>query len=108
MDSPSLLTAFVLIALIEAGESVNSKSVGGSLFCLNNAAPTTNPYSLAVKTYALALAKSLDTQAILDQLLNRATISDDTMYWQFSDQHGKYSVLKYLSCETSYIKNLKT
>ncbi|RXG60417.1 Alpha-2-macroglobulin-like protein 1 [Armadillidium vulgare] len=87
LDSPSLLTAFVLIALIEAGESVNSKSVGGALFCLNNAAPTTNPYSLAVKTYALALAKSLDTQATLDQLLNRATISDDTMYWQLSDQH---------------------
>ncbi|KAL7648960.1 UNVERIFIED_CONTAM: hypothetical protein RMT77_000895 [Armadillidium vulgare] len=86
-DSPSLLTSFVLISLIEAGESSSSTAVSEALFCINAAKPTTNPYSLAVKAYALALANSPDTQAALDQLLKLAKTSAGSLYWELPAQY---------------------
>ncbi|KAB7508100.1 Alpha-2-macroglobulin-like protein 1 [Armadillidium nasatum] len=93
-DSPSLLTSFVLISLIEAGESSSSTAVSEALFCINAAKPTTNPYSLAVKAYALALANSPDTQAALDQLLKLAKTSAGSLYWELPAQYGKYLKLQ--------------
>lgn len=80
----------MLISLIEAGESSSSTAVSEALFCINAAKPTTNPYSLAVKAYALALANSPDTQAALDQLLKLAKTSAGSLYWELPAQYGKY------------------
>ncbi|KAB7499888.1 Alpha-2-macroglobulin-like protein 1 [Armadillidium nasatum] len=111
-ESPSLLTAYVMISLIEAGESNNSTVISEALSCINDAETTTNPYSLAIKAYALALAKSPDTQAILDELMNISTNSDVGLYWEFPNQYessngvavetASYAVLAILTYTQSF------
>ncbi|RXG56539.1 Pregnancy zone protein [Armadillidium vulgare] len=111
-ESPALLTAYVVISLIEAGESINSTTISEALSCINASEPTTNPYSLAIKAYALALAKSPDTQAILDELMDISTNSDVGLYWEFPNQYessngvavetASYAVLAILTYSQSF------
>lgn len=79
----------MLISLIEAGETATSTAVTEALYCINAAKPTTSPYSLAVRAYALAVANSPDTQAALDQLLKLAKTSTGALFWELPANYGK-------------------
>ncbi|KAB7500273.1 Ovostatin-like protein [Armadillidium nasatum] len=85
--SPSMLTSYVVISMVEAGEWNNSTVISEALSCINATLTTTNPYSLAIKAYALALAKSLYTQAVLDQLLSLSTSSANGLYWEIPSEY---------------------
>lgn len=71
----------MLISLIEAGESPTSKVVEKALTCLKADKDIDDPYSLAVRAYALAIAGSLDAIDTVNSLLNISKQTTDTLYW---------------------------
>ena len=73
------LTAYVAIALREAGESAAAaKAVG---YLEKALAAMDDPYAVAITAYALELAKSPKAAVAYDKLVALAKESDDGLYW---------------------------
>ncbi|XP_028407192.1 alpha-2-macroglobulin-like protein 1 isoform X2 [Dendronephthya gigantea] len=82
VNSELTMTAYVTIALLEAGETTNSIMVSKALKCIVNRLDTiTDTYSTALVTYALTLANHTDAQRMLRILKNKATKEEGQMYW---------------------------
>ncbi|XP_071524073.1 alpha-1-inhibitor 3-like [Panulirus ornatus] len=91
-DSLVPLTAYVMIALLEAGEEASSPSVVEGSRCLAGDF-SQDPYTQALKAYALALAKLPEAQEILDQLLEQAIVAKNSTYWEVSKGQGRSNSL---------------
>ncbi|XP_042230883.1 alpha-1-macroglobulin-like [Homarus americanus] len=79
-DSPVPLTSYALISLLEAGES-SGRHISEAAFCLL-AVDTQDPYTLALKAYALALARLPDAETVMQQLISQAVETNAAMYWE--------------------------
>ncbi|MHB1417364.1 MAG: alpha-2-macroglobulin family protein, partial [Chloroflexota bacterium] len=73
------LTAYVAIALQEAGET--SASAKAIRYLENALGSLDDPYAVAITTYALELAKSGKAGAAYDKLMSMAHQSEDGLYW---------------------------
>jgi len=79
---PVQLSSYVMIALLEAGEDPASEVIGNALFCLQGKdQDTTDVYQMAVKAYALSLARHADAGPTLKQLFIPAKTTSSGMYW---------------------------
>lgn len=85
--TPAPLTAYVLVALLEAGEDLTSKPLDKAVQCLNSDT-STHPYTLATKAYALALAGRPEAAAAVTTLLGAAVDSKDAIYWKLPEGQG--------------------
>lgn len=81
--SPVPLTAYVLISLLEAGTPINTPVVMDTGRCVLSDS-SRDPYTIALKAYALALAKHEGAQQLLLQLLNMAVEEKNAIYWNLS------------------------
>lgn len=79
------LTAYVLIALLEAGVPADAPIVTQTTRCVSDDT-TRDPYTIALKAYALALAGHPRYTAVLQQLLELAVEDDEGMYWELQRQ----------------------
>ncbi|KAK4317436.1 hypothetical protein Pmani_011444 [Petrolisthes manimaculis] len=86
------LTAYVLISLLEAGEEPGSSAVTNATICLNSYS-THDPYTLALKAYALALAQNAEAQIIMQQLMNKAIVRKNSTHWELHRTPGFSNVL---------------
>lgn len=73
------LTAFVAVALKEAGD--DAASGRAARYLEGQLDRTEDPYSLALLTYALALARSARASAAQEKLLRRARESEAGLFW---------------------------
>lgn len=70
-----------MMALLEAGVDPSDKVISNAMYCLKNSKGQS--YELAVKAYALNLAKRPEGLEFLDQLMSRAITSPSgEMYWE--------------------------
>ena len=73
------LTAYTAIALMEAGEKVSSgKAVA---YLESKLSEMTDPYAVAITTYALELAKSPKAGDAYNKLMSLAKEDENGMYW---------------------------
>lgn len=79
LQGTTALTAFVAIALHEAGDASGAASAVSYLEGQLDA--TDDAYALAITTYALALAKSPRAEAARVKLMALAHESDEGLYW---------------------------
>eukprot|EP00057_Strongylocentrotus_purpuratus_P015958 XP_011670432.1 PREDICTED: alpha-2-macroglobulin [Strongylocentrotus purpuratus] len=84
--SPVTMTAFVTIALLEAGANPQDTHMVSSLSCIRNGivseGETMDTYTLAISSYALGLGEEYATQTIaLNHLNSRAVGDDGQRYW---------------------------
>ncbi|XP_064647482.1 alpha-2-macroglobulin-like [Lineus longissimus] len=87
-DSSAALSAYVLIAMLEAGETQVSESVHLALECLE-ANPVTDTYSIALIAYAYSLYDPTDprTSLAMRRLGDAATTDDQGfIHWQKNPQ----------------------
>lgn len=89
--SPVPLTAYILISLLEAGEPVTSRAVSEAAFCLL-AVNTTDIYTLALRSYALALSGVLDAKLLMEQMINQAVETSSTLHWELPAGVGMYII----------------
>lgn len=80
-----------MVSLLESGELRTSRTVSEAAFCLI-ADKTTDPYTLALKSYALSLAAAPEAGQILQQLLALATETTTMMYWELPASSGGYQL----------------
>lgn len=74
------LTAYVLISLLEAGESSSSATVSDAVHCLKSRS-TQDLYTLVLNAYAFALSGVPDAEEVMTQLISQAVETSSTMYW---------------------------
>ncbi|XP_063596596.1 alpha-2-macroglobulin-like protein 1 [Penaeus indicus] len=88
-DKKSLvpLTAYVLAALIEAGTPSKASFVKHATRCLLSD-KSNDPYTLALKSYALTLAGISKGKKLLHQLIDLAVVKKNAMYWQAETAWG--------------------
>ncbi|KAK3869382.1 hypothetical protein Pcinc_025298 [Petrolisthes cinctipes] len=86
--SPVPLAAYILVSLLESGELSTSRTVSEAAFCLL-ADNTQDPYTLALKSYALALASAPEAETVVQQLIALATVTPTSMYWDLPAGSGK-------------------
>lgn len=75
------LTTYVMISLLEAGEDPSSPTIDLARQCLSKDT-SQDPYTLALKAYAFALAKFPEAQKTLQQLIDLAVITKNATYWE--------------------------
>ncbi|XP_071524144.1 alpha-2-macroglobulin-like isoform X2 [Panulirus ornatus] len=80
-DSLVPLTSYVMISLLEAGEDPASAHVSAAAQCLK-ADTSQDPYTLALKAYALALGRLPEGEAVLQQLLDLAIVAKNSIHWE--------------------------
>ena len=73
------LTAYVAIALLEAGETTRSASAIG--FLESRLDDIADPYTMVVVAYALELGRSSRTGDAYDKLMSMAVTDDDGTHW---------------------------
>ncbi len=78
------LTAYVAVALLEAGDT--AAAAKATAWLEGQLASITDPYALALTTYALGLAKSSRAAATRNSLLAIARESDEGLSWGDSPQ----------------------
>ncbi|RXG53100.1 Alpha-2-macroglobulin [Armadillidium vulgare] len=98
--SKGLLAAYVLASLLEGG-SLSNETEGSNrqstvtqlaLQCIATD-NSTHPYSLALKSYSLALAKAPNTKAVIDQLLDLSVSNSSMLRWSLPDRSGQSTPL---------------
>ncbi|KAB7502775.1 Alpha-2-macroglobulin-like protein 1, partial [Armadillidium nasatum] len=98
--SKGLLAAYVLASLLEGG-SLSNETEGSNrqstvtqmaLQCIATD-NSTHPYSLALKSYSLALAKAPNTKAVIDQLLDLSVSNSSMLRWNLPDRQGQSTPL---------------
>lgn len=85
--TPAPLTAYVLVALLEGGEEPTAEPLSKAAECLNTVS-SRHPYTLALKAYALALAGRPEADAAMTELLDVATITNNSTYWVLPEGLG--------------------
>lgn len=81
------LTAYVLLALLEAGYT-NPTVLNSAMYCIRvDTTPST--YSLALYAYATTLAKDTQAQDYLTRLESRAIREGGEMYWKYEKTTSK-------------------
>ncbi|XP_047485551.1 alpha-1-inhibitor 3-like isoform X2 [Penaeus chinensis] len=79
-DASGPLTAYVLAALIEAGTPSRASFVKHAARCILSD-KSKDPYTLALKSYALTLAGHPNGKKLLRQLIDLAVVKKNAMYW---------------------------
>ncbi|XP_042889945.1 pregnancy zone protein-like [Penaeus japonicus] len=79
------LTAYVLISLLEAGTETSTSVVKNAIHCITSDS-STDPYTLALKAYALALARHTEGGILLRKLLDLAVVEKNAMYWKLPEE----------------------
>lgn len=79
LKGKTALTAYLAVALKEAGE--NEASARAIRYLESQLDAIDDPYTLALTTYALELAKSPRAAAAHDKLMAKAKDSDEGLYW---------------------------
>nr|XP_053637252.1 LOW QUALITY PROTEIN: alpha-2-macroglobulin-like [Cherax quadricarinatus] len=87
-SSPVPLTAYVLISLLEAGEPPSSAAISEAAFCLL-ADQSQDPYTAALKAYALALSGLSEAQSVIEKVINTAMENSHSMHWEIPAGAGK-------------------
>ncbi|KAK4324552.1 hypothetical protein Pmani_004827 [Petrolisthes manimaculis] len=87
------LTAYVMAALLEAGQPSVDQSVSMAARCLTKD-NSTHPYVLAIKAYAFALASHPSTTSILQKLFDQAVVTQNAMYWNLPKGSSKAASLE--------------
>ncbi|XP_069170675.1 alpha-1-inhibitor 3 isoform X3 [Procambarus clarkii] len=87
-DSPVPLTAYVMIALLEANDKSCSQADCLAAQCLQ-ADSSSDPYVMALKAYAFALAKLPEAEVILQKLLEQAVVTKNSTHWELPKGPGK-------------------
>nr|XP_045625235.1 murinoglobulin-2-like isoform X1 [Procambarus clarkii] len=87
-DSPVPLTAYVMIALLEASDESCTASSCLAAQCLR-ADTSHDPYVMALKAYAFALAMLPEAEAVLQKLLAQAVVTKNSTYWVLPKGPGK-------------------
>nr|XP_045592650.1 pregnancy zone protein-like [Procambarus clarkii] len=82
------LTAYVMISLLEAGEDLHSPTVLSAAGCLAGDS-SLSPYTLALKAYALTLARLPAAQTALQEILDQAVVTKDYIYWELPSSRGR-------------------
>jgi CD109 antigen len=83
LQGKNALTAFTAIALLEAGEKVSSgRAISYLEGKLNE---MTDPYAVAITTYALELANSPQKDKAYDKLMSLAKEDENGIYWGSND-----------------------
>ncbi|XP_019615204.1 PREDICTED: murinoglobulin-2-like [Branchiostoma belcheri] len=90
VNDDTTLTAYIVIAMLESGESVESELVGNALECLlASASNVTSTYGIALMSYALTLAQHPQREEYMEKLENLAIEKDGTVHWEREVQPGK-------------------
>ncbi|XP_071524049.1 alpha-1-inhibitor 3-like [Panulirus ornatus] len=87
-DSLVPLTSYAMISLLEAGEAPTSSNVSAAAKCLK-ADTSQDPYTLALKAYALALGRLPECETVLQQLLDQAVVAKNSIHWDLPKGPGK-------------------
>ncbi|XP_069170765.1 alpha-2-macroglobulin-like [Procambarus clarkii] len=87
-DSPVPLTAYVMIALLEANDQSCSQADCLAAQCLQ-ADSSSDPYVMALKAYAFALARLPEAEVILQKLLEQAVVTKNSTHWELPKGPGK-------------------
>ncbi|KAG7168906.1 Murinoglobulin-2-like 1, partial [Homarus americanus] len=80
-DSPVPLTAYVMIALMEAGDLSCNPLFCPAAECIQ-ASTSQDPYTLALKAYAMALAGLTEANTVLQNLLGQAIVAKNSTHWE--------------------------
>ncbi|XP_066273833.1 alpha-2-macroglobulin-like isoform X2 [Branchiostoma lanceolatum] len=90
VNDDTTLTAYIVIAMLESGESVESELVGNALECLlSSGNNVTSTYGIALMSYALTLANHPQREEYMEKLENLAVEKDGTVHWEREVQPGK-------------------
>ncbi|XP_078606811.1 alpha-2-macroglobulin-like isoform X3 [Branchiostoma floridae x Branchiostoma japonicum] len=90
VNDDTTLTAYIVIAMLESGESVESELVGNALECLlASGSNMTSTYGIALMSYALTLANHPQRDEYMEKLENLAIEKDGTVHWEREVQPGK-------------------
>ncbi|XP_073540722.1 alpha-2-macroglobulin-like protein 1 isoform X2 [Phyllobates terribilis] len=83
MDDEFSLSAYIVAALLDAGQDVRDAIVQRAMTCLTNEPlESTSLYKLALKAYAFSMAGQEESRAAAqERLYQNATIADGVMYW---------------------------
>ncbi len=88
--TPAPVTAYVMAAMMEAGEEINSTLVTRAAKCLASDT-SVHPYTLALKAYAMARAGLPETGIAVKNLMNMATVTRHETHWKMLQGHaGNY------------------
>ncbi|XP_076068702.1 alpha-1-inhibitor 3-like isoform X2 [Oratosquilla oratoria] len=82
------LTAYVLLALLEAGQNEREDVVKTGIECLLRDEDPSS-YTLALISYALALAGHSQTETYIQQLLGKSAKSSSSIFWESVAGPGK-------------------
>ncbi|XP_017795621.1 PREDICTED: murinoglobulin-1-like [Habropoda laboriosa] len=83
-DLSTALTAYILICLLESGVPLSLSIFNNALNCVENAVAdyNTDPYTIILKTYALALSESPNANSSLKFLMKYATRHNNHVWWE--------------------------
>ncbi|XP_065842289.1 alpha-1-inhibitor 3-like [Oscarella lobularis] len=87
------LTAYVTLALLEAGVPASDSSIVNALAFLNSTCLSNdceNNYALAVISNVFCKAAHPRADELLNKLLSCATTEGDTMYWKYSKENNQF------------------
>lgn len=85
------LTSYVLVALLEAGEGQMTSATLDAISCLlSYPVPSKQPYNLALKSYALALAGRSEAVQVLGELMAQAVVAPNSTYWELPAGHSEW------------------
>ena len=79
LHGKNALTAYVAVALLEAGQ--HSAAAKAVRYLEGQVAGIEDVYGMAITTYALELADSPSAGAAYDRLMGMATVDDDGLHW---------------------------
>ena len=79
LQGKNALTAYVAVALLEAGQS--SAAAKAVRYLEGQVAGIEDVYGMAITTYALELADSPSAGGAYDRLMGMATVDDDGLHW---------------------------
>ncbi|XP_076066360.1 ovostatin-like [Oratosquilla oratoria] len=102
LDSSDIsLTAYVLITLLEAGETSQDNVIQRAIDCLiqQQQQEILSPYVQAITSYALALAEHPEAEQVFQELLLNSTESSNSISWHLPagmDQELKMEISGYV------------
>ncbi|XP_069182538.1 alpha-2-macroglobulin [Procambarus clarkii] len=79
-ESPVPQTAYVVTALLETGMKPTTTVILNATSCVANDS-SQDIYTMALKSYALALAKRKEAHQVLQQLTGKANVTKNTIHW---------------------------
>ncbi|XP_018026231.1 alpha-2-macroglobulin isoform X3 [Hyalella azteca] len=89
-----VLSAYVMAALLEAGEEPTGKAIAEAVTCIEaataaNTKGASDVYLLALKAYAYSLARLPQTEAVITDLIAKSTQNSAGVFWDMKGLNGK-------------------